>query len=124
MIWAYTETSAAEPAADTALAGQPMARQGPQGHLPHGPPVGRGVGDRGLKPPHLLLSQTSGSAGEPLVKVVDFGIAKLTDIDPVRTEQGQTVGTPRYMSPEQIRVEGGADVGPQADQFSLGCIAY
>jgi serine/threonine-protein kinase len=58
------------------------------------------------------------------VKVLDFGIAKLTERDPVSTEQGQTLGTPRYMSPEQIRIDAGDEVGPASDQFSLGTIAY
>src|SRR5262249_8416703 len=47
-----------------------------------------------------------------------------TELDPVRTEQGQTLGTPRYMSPEQIRIDAGGDVGPASDQWSLGVIAY
>ncbi len=83
-----------------------------------------GVVHRDLKPANLFLSKAPGPTDEPLVKVLDFGIAKLLDTDPVRTEQGTTVGTPRYMSPEQIKVDAGDEVGPPSDQFSLGSIAY
>jgi hypothetical protein len=85
-----------------------------------------GVVHRDLKPANLFLGEAPviGQTGAPLVKVLDFGIAKLTELDPVRTEQGQTVGTPRYMSPEQIKVEGEDELSPASDQFSLGAIAY
>ncbi|MCS6916004.1 MAG: serine/threonine-protein kinase [Myxococcales bacterium] len=80
-----------------------------------------GVIHRDLKPANLFLLA---GEGPPQVKVLDFGIAKLIESDPVRTEEGQTLGTPRYMSPEQIRIDGGGDVGPASDQWSLGVIAY
>jgi len=75
---------------------------------------------RDLKPANIILLITP----EGLVpKITDFGLAKLLDDEgPAKTRTGATMGTPHYMSPEQIR--DAKNVGPEADVFSLGAILY
>ncbi len=74
---------------------------------------------RDLKPDNIFVLD-----GAPFpVKVVDFGIAKLTDPDRrSSTMSGAILGTPLYMSPEQAR--GASEVDHRADIYSLGCILY
>jgi non-specific serine/threonine protein kinase/serine/threonine-protein kinase len=79
---------------------------------------------RDLKPSNILVTTES---GKPMVKVIDFGIAKALSQTTVEktlfTETGQLVGTPEYMSPEQA--EGtGLDVDTRSDVYSLGVILY
>ena len=78
-----------------------------------------GIVHRDLKPANIFIE----CVGEQeVVKILDFGIAKLT-VDAVdQTAQGSMVGTPAYMSPEQIRAE--ASVDGRADIYSLGVVAY
>ncbi|MEM6957974.1 MAG: serine/threonine-protein kinase, partial [Myxococcota bacterium] len=78
-----------------------------------------GIIHRDLKPANLFVTRTS-ALGE-VVKVLDFGVAKLEDRRTQLTEAGNIVGTPLYMAPEQIR---GASLGPQADLWSLGVVMY
>jgi serine/threonine protein kinase len=83
-----------------------------------------GIIHRDLKPDNIFLKKVKG-VGE-VVKVCDFGIAKLMqdgDDDSQRnlTKTGHLVGTPRYMAPEQI--EGGA-IGPWTDFYALGTMLY
>lgn len=74
-----------------------------------------GVIHRDLKPGNLFL------ADDGHVKLGDFGIAR--DLQSNRlTIDGQTVGTRHYMAPEQIT--GDADISPQLDLYSLGCVMY
>ena len=87
-----------------------------------------GIIHRDIKPENIMLRQ------DGIVKVLDFGLAKLTerwragDVDPeaatkarVETEPGVVVGTTAYMSPEQTR---GFEVDPRTDIWSLGIVLY
>lgn len=83
-----------------------------------------GLIHRDLKPSNILLHRLKD--GSEIVKVVDFGVAKLTNINDTAykerlTKTGYLVGTPHYMSPEQIREQ---DVSLQCDIYSLGVIIY
>jgi eukaryotic-like serine/threonine-protein kinase len=83
----------------------------------------KGIIHRDLKPSNVLVGERD---GEAVPKVIDFGIAKsfkqaLTDGFTV----GSTLmGTPTYMSPEQLRVAEGWDVDTRADVYALGVILY
>jgi serine/threonine-protein kinase len=81
-----------------------------------------GIVHRDIKPENIFLTKTQG--GAPFVKVLDFGIAKRTGVPnpSVVTEAGTTVGTPDYMSPEQLRFA--RDIDHRADLWALGVIAY
>lgn len=80
-----------------------------------------GIIHRDLKPSNLFLTRRSD--GRPLVKVLDFGISKLQNDDSVRLTQTRTVvGSPLYMSPEQIR--DARQVDARSDVWSLGAILY
>ncbi len=80
----------------------------------------RGIVHRDIKPANIFLCDAGG--GLPFVKVVDFGIAKgIDDHNPVTTT-GDVVGTPAYMSPEQL--QGERDVDHRTDLWSLGVVAY
>jgi eukaryotic-like serine/threonine-protein kinase len=83
----------------------------------------KGVIHRDLNPRNILVSDQDGL---PLARVIDFGIAKAVQRGlaehSVFTEQGQIIGTPEYMSPEQAA--GGPDVDTRADVYSLGVLLY
>jgi serine/threonine protein kinase len=84
-----------------------------------------GVIHRDLKPANIFIVQPKNAP--PVVKVLDFGIAKLAADTVDESEQnaltqtGVMIGTPRYMSPEQCD---GAHLTPAADVYSLGIILY
>ena len=84
----------------------------------------KGIIHRDLKPSNVLVSEEE---GRPVPRVIDFGVAKatverLTDRTLV-TRAGQVLGTPEYMSPEQIDL-GAEDVDTRADVYSLGVLLY
>ena len=83
-----------------------------------------GVVHRDLKPANLFVCARRGSHQEELVKILDFGIAKLQDTEPAfdDTPSSATLGTPRYMSPEQAR--GAKDIDTRSDIYSQGTILY
>jgi serine/threonine-protein kinase len=81
----------------------------------------RGIVHRDLKPSNLFLA--TGRGGKRMLKILDFGISKLQSEANVKlTLTNASMGTPLYMSPEQVR---SADVaGPASDQWALGVILY
>ena len=82
-----------------------------------------GITHRDLKPDNLFLVPDAEVSGGERVKVLDFGIAKLTgDTVGVKTRTGMVMGTPNYMSPEQCR--GASHAEPRSDIYSLGCILF
>ena len=83
----------------------------------------KGIIHRDLKPSNVLMGELD---GKPLPKVIDFGVAKameggLTDRT-MLTQEGNIIGTPAYMSPEQA--DGNMDVDTRADIYSLGILLY
>src|SRR5262249_37254743 len=86
----------------------------------------RGIVHRDLKPANVLLGEpvpgNSGSLGLGFPKIADFGLARQLDADLRQTADGQMVGTPAYMAPEQA--DGQSEVGTAADVWALGVILY
>src|SRR4029079_5826033 len=84
----------------------------------------KGIIHRDLKPSNVLVTLHDGT---PVVKVIDFGIAKalgqqLTD-KTLFTGFAQLIGTPLYMSPEQAELSG-LDVDTRTDVYALGVLLY
>jgi serine/threonine-protein kinase len=75
----------------------------------------QGIIHRDIKPANIMLS------GQLRVKLTDFGVARMQDVNAKHTEAGTMVGTPSYMSPEQIT---GQPVGPRSDIFAAGIVLY
>jgi serine/threonine protein kinase len=84
----------------------------------------KGVIHRDLKPSNILVTMHDGVA---VPKVIDFGIAKASDSrrsgKTQLTGSDQFIGTPAYMSPEQVDM-GGIDVDTRSDVYSLGVVLY
>jgi len=80
----------------------------------------RGMVHRDLKPENVFLVSRERQA--ELVKVLDFGIVKLTEGPTTRTSQGTLLGTPAYMSPEQC--SGRLEVDARSDLYSLGVLIF
>ena len=86
---------------------------------------GQGIVHRDLKPDNSFLHLPAGRPPEePVVKLLDFGIAKLHGGPDKgsKTRTGQVLGTPLYMSPEQCR--GAREVDFRSDIYSFGCIMF
>jgi serine/threonine-protein kinase len=85
-----------------------------------------GIIHRDLKPANVMITGTEGSGRPGLVKVLDFGLAKLTEWSQgeatrTMTAEGVVVGTCAYMSPEQAE---GRAVDARSDLFSFGALLY
>lgn len=87
-----------------------------------------GIIHRDLKPDNIFLARVHGRPDEDeVVKVVDFGIAKIRDgdkaegIDPLATQEGTVFGTPRYMSPEQAQ---GKSLDGRSDLYAVGVLLF
>jgi serine/threonine-protein kinase len=83
-----------------------------------------GIVHRDLKPNNVFLIDDPTVPSGQRVKVLDFGIAKLAPQDAGGADTGVNtiMGTPSYMSPEQMRSS--RDVDPRSDQYSLGCTLF
>ncbi len=92
-----------------------------------------GVVHRDLKPENIMIGKAT-TGGEPTVKLLDLGIAKLREVAGAEktgntnlTIAGQMLGTPYYMSPEQwgeLPDDGNAEIDGRADIYSLGVVIY
>jgi eukaryotic-like serine/threonine-protein kinase len=92
-----------------------------------------GVVHRDLKPENIMIGKAT-TGGEPMVKLLDLGIAKLREVAGAEktgstnlTVAGQMLGTPYYMSPEQwgeLPHDNNSEIDGRADIYSLGCVLY
>ena len=82
-----------------------------------------GIIHRDVKPENFVLVQREDEHGRDLVKVLDFGIAKLLDPDlaEVETRTGVSIGTPEYMAPEQGE---GSELDGRVDVYGVGVLLY
>ncbi len=84
----------------------------------------KGIVHRDLKPSNVLVVEEQRT---PIVKVIDFGVAKATQSEPgefsPHTQSGHVIGTPLYMSPEQTGLAG-HEVDARADIYALGVLLY
>ncbi len=78
-----------------------------------------GISHRDLKPENIIITESSDSS-VAAVKIVDFGIARLTEGDGQLTETGAMLGSPLYMAPEQS----GGNADERSDIYSLGCLMF
>lgn len=85
---------------------------------------GKGIVHRDIKPSNIMIVPDPAGPGGERVKVLDFGIAKLTEGDRASagTQTNTMLGTPYYMSPEQAR--GSGKVDDKTDVYSLGVILF
>ncbi len=78
----------------------------------------KGIVHRDIKPANIIISEAA-PGSERLAKIADFGVAKFVSHE--MTHSGTMIGTPSYMSPEQIQ---GVTVDGKSDQFSLAVLVY
>ena len=71
---------------------------------------------RDIKPANLWICDT-----DEQIKILDFGLARISDDNPGLTATGMLAGTPNFMSPEQAR---GLELDGRSDLFSVGCLMY
>jgi serine/threonine protein kinase/tetratricopeptide (TPR) repeat protein len=79
----------------------------------------RGVVHRDLKPENIIIERPR--SGGDLVKVVDFGLAKIRGVEPAEAARGLVAGTPDYMAPEQARA---LEVDGRGDLYALGIVLF
>jgi serine/threonine-protein kinase len=79
----------------------------------------RGIVHRDIKPDNLFLTSLGGE--HDFVKVIDFGIAKVSRVDVTMTGSGLVMGTPEYMSPEVVK---GEPADARSDVYALGEVLY
>ncbi len=87
----------------------------------------KGIVHRDLKPDNVMLVPDSEMPGGERVKILDFGVAKVTDYvgpgaEDYKTNTGMVLGTASYMAPEQCK--GAGSVTDKADVYSLGIVMY
>jgi serine/threonine protein kinase/tetratricopeptide (TPR) repeat protein len=77
---------------------------------------------RDLKPSNILVLEVDGN---PMPRIIDFGLAKTTapQLSGEFTQLGQFIGTPGYMSPEQVNLSG-RDIDTRTDVYTLGVVLY
>lgn len=82
-----------------------------------------GILHRDIKPGNIMLKQSGNQL--PVPKILDFGLAKLLELNPQKavtfTQAHQIVGSPPYMSPEQVR---GQPLDERSDIYSFGCLMF
>ncbi|HKV42710.1 MAG TPA: protein kinase [Blastocatellia bacterium] len=83
-----------------------------------------GIVHRDIKPANIMLTQDDD--GALIVKVLDFGIARLSEADAggAQTKTGVVMGTPCYMSPEQVLGKTGEKIDHRSDIYSLAMVVY
>ncbi|GIW72742.1 MAG: hypothetical protein KatS3mg102_2284 [Planctomycetota bacterium] len=83
----------------------------------------QGIVHRDIKPANILLEACPSGSGRLKARITDFGLARSADSSTTLTQEGELLGTPLYMSPEQLRGRV-REVDRRSDIYSLGVILY